>query len=373
MYRGAYELVSDKKLLGYSNKYFLYYAKGRFCFKGNKDSEMQVLPDIPLSGKARIFRGLRLAERLFRLEPRCAIALNEDTFLVSYCGGIYRISVPESNIVLEHTYRAGMNNALNLCKVEDIHGFDDCVVYGEYFGNAAKEEVNIFARYKDATWKKVFTFPKGKITHIHNVIAHPERDSILVFTGDGDTETLICELKNNFQEQQIWAEGNQKYRACVAFPKGDGVVYATDTPLEENAIYYLEPTMNGEIIHQKIQDISGPCIYGTNLNGQFVFATSVEPDPRLNRWCYLLTYKLGVGVKDRNSHIYVGDYNAGFREVFRAKKDGLPMLLFQFGNFQFPTGIQKELYVTGQSLKKLDGKTVKITYESGVSISNDTV
>ena len=49
--------------------------------------------------------------------------------------------------------------------------------------------------------------------------------------------------------------------------------------------------------------------------------------------------------------------------MFKAKKDWFPMLLFQFGNFLFPQMETDRLIVTGQSVSKLDGKTVEIYYE----------
>lgn len=356
-------IISDKKLLGCSEEYLLYYGKGQLYFEKINENKLYTLGEIPLKPVDRLFNKCRLTERIFRLEPRCALALNNDNFLVSCRGGIYKVSIKEKKIVLEHEFRTGMNNTLNFCKIEGIKGFKDCIVYGEYFSNTESDEVNIVARYEDGVWKRVFTFAKGEITHIHNIIVHLERDSLIVLTGDENHESIICEIRNDFCEKEYWVSGQQKYRACVAFPCGNGILYATDTPLEDNAIYYLEIGKNKNLIHEKVFEIAGPCIYGTKIQERFVFATSVEPDSRIKNWRYLFTYKLGYGVKERKSHIYVGGCRTGFDDMFCAKKDIFPMGLFQFGNFQFPTGLKNDLYVTGQSLHRFDGKTVKIEHE----------
>lgn len=361
MHKVRAQIVSNKKLLACSEEYFLYYSKGNLYFKKEKETKLQLLGSA-LKGKDKILAKCRLLERLFRNEPRCAIAIDRDTFLVSWYGGIYKVSVSEKSIVREHSYRNGMRNALNLCKIDNINGFRDCVVYGEYFGNVQKEEVRIFARYEDEKWNCVYTFEKGRITHIHSIVAHPKRGSIIVLTGDQDTESIVCEITNDFQHSQVWAEGKQQYRACVAFPYENGILYATDTPLEKNSIYYMEKKETGDLSHKKLQELPGPCIYGTEMKGQYVFATSVEPDPTLSRWRYMITYKLGAGVQSRKTNLFMGDYKKGFEKIFEARKDIFPMLLFQFGNFQFPTGT-KELYITGQSVCGLDGKTVNIEYE----------
>lgn len=356
------KIVSNKKLLACSHNFKLFYKKGVVYYQKHGEDSCHKLDSI-LTGKKYYFSKIRLLERVFRLEPRCAVAIADGEFLVSCKGGVYFVSIESKTIRLEHQYRPGMNNALNFCVLKNLQGFKDCVLYGEYFGNAAKEAVNIYARYSAEKWEKVFSFSKGKITHIHNIVAHSARGSIIVLTGDKDSESGIYELGGSFEKPDIWACGEQKHRACVAFPYKKGLLYATDTPLENNHIYYLEKNGDAPMVHKKIYAISGPCIYGIEYLGDYFFATSVEPDPRVNKWRYMFTRKLGQGVHDRKSHIYVCRQNESCEEIFSASKDMLPMLLFQFGNFQFPTGMTKRLYVTGQSISKMDGKTMVIEYE----------
>ena len=301
---------------------------------------------------------------MFRLEPRCGIFTDESTALISIHGGVYRVDLEKGGIYREHSFRKGMNNPLRFSKIENIKGFENCIVYGEYFGNLTKEEVCIYSRSKEGVWKRIDTFAPNTVMHIHGIVPFPEMNCLFVLTGDEDKESGIWKIENNFQSVKPVVTGKQIYRSCVAFPYEKGIVYGTDTPLEKNAIYYIPDINSTKLSLIKLADMPGPCIYGMQLsNGDFVFGTSVEPDSRKKGISYKLTYKLGMGVQDRFSHIIMGNPEKGFREVFKAKKDWFPMLLFQFGNFLFPQMETDRLIVTGQSVSKLDGKTVEIYYE----------
>jgi len=354
-------IVSNNRLLCKSEVISLFSRGHKLYFRRcNDDFEIPLGP-IPVSDILRVSSEFRLLRRIFRLEPRCGIALDEHNFLVSFHGAIYRVCVDEKRITKEHEFRIGMNNPLSFCNIEGISGFDEGVVYGEYFGNLNNENVDIYQRRnEDKVWHRIYSFPPGMVKHIHKILIHPTRKSVIVLTGDEDNESAIWEFRHNFNDMKVLVQGAQRYRACVAFPFGEGLVFATDTPKENNAIYFYKPGTPPE----KLFDISGPCIYGTTLNiDDFVFATSVEPDSNNTGLNYTFSYKLGPGVKDWYSHIYIGNPRKGFKEVFRARKDFLPMLLFQFGNFLFPSGEYSELYVTGQSLLNYDGKTARINFE----------
>lgn len=91
---------------------------------------------------------------------------------------------------------------------------------------------------------------------------------------------------------------------------------------------------------------------------QYLFATSVEPDSRITGLRYLLTYRLGKGVKNRCTYVFAGNEKDGFHKVLSLKKDGLPMGLFQFGNIQFPNA--EELVCVPQAVWRYDGKTLRL-------------
>lgn len=312
---------------------------------------------LPMSKKQIILSKLRLTERMFRLEPRMAMLINEGKYLISFCGAIYCADIHKGTIICEHKYRQGMNNPMNFCKIEGIDGFDNCIAYGEYWGNVTRDDVSIYLR-KGEQWEKTFTFPKGAIQHIHGLIADKYRNCVLILTGDKDDESGIWVAKNNFKEVEPILIGSQRYRACVAFPVEEGILYATDSPLENNVIALATCDLN-TWKSTVLDDMPGPCIYGTKSNNEFIFATSVEPDSTISGMRYFFTYKLGKGVKDFNSYIVTGNLSEGFTRIISFKKDVLPMGLFQFGNVQFPSGeIEDRIVMYPVSICKYDGKTV---------------
>lgn len=142
--------------------------------------------------------------------------------------------------------------------------------------------------------------------------------------------------------------GKQCYRACVVYPTKDCLIYATDTPLEQNCVYKMEEKSEGNEVTQ-LFSMPGPCIFGTERDGVMYFATSVEGDPTQNRWKYMLSYKLGKGVRDRYTHLVKCALDGSCLEFAKIKKDWLPMLLFQFGNIKFPNTDDEKIYVCPQS------------------------
>ena len=350
------EFCGKGKLLLAKENAQLYYRRNVLWLL--KDGKWHRLCDIPRTGKYTVLSKSRFLERMLRLAPRCAAMLPGDGWLISVHGGVLRV-MPDGTVEREHSYRRGMKNPLSFSVLSGVEGFDDGIAYGEYFANSSDECVRIWLRHDDI-WKNVYTFPAGTIKHIHGIVPDICNHCVYVLTGDGDEESGIWEFRNNFQEFRKIAGGTQSCRSCVAFPWKDDLIYATDTPLEPNAVCRLDKE-SGQIT--KIADISGPVIYGTRLGEDMVFATSVEPDSRVKGLRYLLSGRRGAGVKDWCSHIYIGNPDKGFVCVLSARKDALPMGLFQFGTFQFPPSSDGAVYATGQSVTKYDGKTVEIRYE----------
>jgi hypothetical protein len=110
--------------------------------------------------------------------------------------------------------------------------------------------------------------------------------------------------------------------------------------MERNHIYSIDINTKNII---KLGDLPGSCIFGGTLiskknnNTYYCFATAVEPNGNMPMWKYLLNNKPGTGIVDNFAHLIVGNEKKGFKEVWKCKKDVLPMALFQFGNLRFPT------------------------------------
>ena len=300
-----------------------------------------------------------LIERLVRSEPRCAAKINEASFIISYNGYVLNYCIITNTIVVEHQYGKGMKNPLSFLVVENDGGEDNTIFYGEYIWNGSKGPVAIYKRNQDS-WNKVYEFPSNTIQHIHSIVKDSYRNCFLILTGDKDEESGIWIADFGFKRVEPLLIGKQIYRACVAFPVRDGIVYATDTPLEDNYIYHV---VIEDMAVKKVEVeylLNGPCIYGTSVGGSFYFSSSVEPDSSLPTSIYRMTYKLGEGVKSRFSHVVKRNENGEYSEVLKTKKDILPIWLFQFGNVLFPYNETDRVVVVMQSTVDGHGKTYEI-------------
>lgn len=360
--------VGKYSLLYAGENIALSYKKGILYCHNRPEEAPKRLAQLPLTRTKRVLYQIRLIERLLRLEPRCAVRLSEHEFVLSWAGAAWLVDVAKNIITREHSYRSGMNNPLNFTHVSGIPGISDCVLYGEYFSNPNKETVAIFSRTEKG-WFEIYRFPTGVVNHIHGIVADPFQCRLLILTGDDDKASGIWETRDGFKTVHPLLTGSQKYRACVAFPNANGIIYATDTPLEDNAVYKVAETQ-GKAEVQKLFPMPGPCIYGCNIELQNgwrgnVMATSVEPDSRLKGWRYKLTYRLGPGVKNRFCHIIAGNEEQGFSKWISLPKDALFMTIFQFGNMKFPQQEHRnKIYAVPQSLKRYDASTISISVNS---------
>lgn len=327
-------MAERKTILYISDSSSLWYKYGKLYYK-NADKVISCV--LQKTAWKRVLSRVRLLERVFRLSPRTAIKLNEKQFLVSYDGRAFRWNVTNNQLQTDHCFREEMNNPLSFTRIEGVGGFKDCIAYGEYFVNPSRKPVKIWVRTNGGEWEDVYQF-NGDIIHIHALVPDKINNCVYILTGDFDDEAAIWVARNNFKEVVALKKGEQKYRGCVGFATEKGLLYATDAPTEPNALYLLGNEGNVS----KVMDMPGPSIYGMEHNGVYYLATSVEPDSSLPTWKYFLSKKHGPGMKDNYSHVIAGNFDNGFREIAKYKKDFWPLTLFQFANVLFPENELKD-------------------------------
>jgi hypothetical protein len=155
--------------------------------------------------------------------------------------------------------------------------------------------------------------------------------------------------------------GKQNYRACVAFPTKEGLLYGTDSQFEENSIRLLF-NQNGWKT-KKIFDVNGPIIYGSKHKDDFVFSTSVEGEShKKGKILQFFDKTKGNGIKTNYAHIIKGNLENGFRIVYKNKKDRYPFILFQFGTLVFPNGENRSdfIFFNVNALKNHDQSIIKL-------------
>ena len=196
------------------------------------------------------------------------------------------------------------------------------VFWGEYFDNPARDEVHIYASGDaGASWQIAYTFPKGAVRHVHNIVYDSFQNCLWVLTGDYGEECRILRAACDFSRVEVVLQGNQQARAVAAIPTADGLYFASDTPLEQNFIYHLSP--DGKL--SRLAPIAGSSIYGCRVGEHAFLSTMVEPS-RVNR--------------DMNVRIYRANlrHPEQWECVLSWQKDGWPMKFFQYGNAFLPDG-----------------------------------
>lgn len=363
MSQSLYETVPGKMrvlcsaksgLLAYKNGYIGIVDEGDFrfrkLFKWSKSSLNTVLSK------------LRLTERLFRIEPRAACYF-DGRFFVAGSGRLVSLYANTGDIEHETSFRDGMRAPLRFSVIEGVPGFQDCLVYGEYFSNEGRESVVLWRLLKgQSSWEKVHVFPAGSIRHIHGCTVDSETGCIYVLTGDEDQESGIWKMEDDFGSVERILGGTQQYRSCVGLAANGSLVYATDTPLSENYVYLATPNVARSWHVEPVCQLRGSCIYGmSDCDARLAVSTTIEPDSRLRGLRYLLSCKKAPGILD-SSVDFLLLTNGEAKCLATLKKDCLPTGLFQF-SAGVPVFGERGLYFSCCGLKGLDGRVVRFSLD----------
>ena len=287
--------------------------------------------------------------------------IDKRTLLISIGNYLYEVDIYKESCSKGFFCGEGIR-PLIFTEVEGLDSFEDSIYFGGYLGNDEKKPVNIYRRVGVDKWEVVYTFPDGVINHVHNIVPDPYRNCLWVFTGDFDEASAIWKVTDNFKKVERILFNDQKYRACVVYALPEGLLYATDAPFADDYIYL----MNTETYEVKeVFPLDGSCIYGCKWKDKYVFSSTVEGDGRnMSRIEWLFTRKRGSGIKDNYVHMYAGNLQEGFKEVYKEKKDCMPYYTFQFGVFKFPVGFNDSdtLYFQPVATKKNDLKLMSLNW-----------
>jgi hypothetical protein len=351
----------ESPVLFLENNYLLCYRQGSVYYYDINISKSVKKVSLFSNFKEKIMYRVPLLRRLLRFGIRTSIQINNETVLLFVNKKIYEFNIITNKLSNGFEPKEGVR-PLYFSKIGDeINGFDSQVVFGGYLGNSLKKEVHIYRRIDIDRWEVVYTFDKGEINHIHNIIPDKYNNCVWVFTGDFDNSAAIWKVTDNFKNVERVVSNSQIYRGCIGFPTKEGLIYATDAPFHDNTIRILKQKGNNWV-SEKICDIEGSSIYGCRYKDKFVFSTTVEPDGRDSSLKKLLfDNKRGVGIKDNFTHIYIGNYQDNFKDIFKLEKDIWPYI-FQFGTIKFPSGENSSDYLVFEPIatKKYDQKLVKL-------------
>jgi len=302
------------------------------------DGEVCSVFSFPDSWCNRLLDCSKLMYRLRRSGVYSSI-VDEHSAYFAYQRQLYRFDFQSRQLQVELKFDRG-NGPLQISLVKGIEGFEDCVVLGEYFSNPSKAPIRILQKRSRGDWRVAYTFAAGSLNHIHHVVPDPLRNCLWVLGGDFGAAASLWQIRDNFSSVQRIVGGQQRYRACVAFPVDQGLLYATDTQFEPNSIRLLEKK-GGVWQSRELASLNGPCIHGCELQDYFVFSTATEPSKEVrSKYRALLDNRPGPGIRENQSEIIVcAKSNYGCKRLAARRKDALPYRLFQFGSITFPSGV----------------------------------
>jgi hypothetical protein len=271
--------------------------------------------------KRRVTVRNRITARLFRDGFHAVAVLPGGGLVAAVAGAIISLRPGEREFIVTHRITRG-TRPLHITAVPN-----GSIYWGEYFDNAARDEVHVYASPDGETWEVAYTFPKGAIRHVHNIVYDPWDNCLWALTGDYGDECRILRAECDFSRVETVLKGNQQARAVSVVPMQDGLYFASDTPLEANFIYRLDRSGN----LSRLTPISSSSIYGCHVGGHVFFSTMVEPS-KVNR----------------NRHVRIYSGRSGSSEwlpLLQWKKDRWPMGLFQYGNAFLPDGKNTTSYL----------------------------
>jgi hypothetical protein len=306
-----------------------------FVLKDGHETEIQLSGD----GWKSIFGLFRLGRRALRLD-KCNIFPVKDGLVIIRQGVVYHHSFIEKNL----TITLELKNCRNILH-QSLHNTEQGeLFFGEYGNNSARAEVPIYRSLDSGkSWHVIYTFPRGKIKHVHGCYWDPIEKKIWVFTGDFSGECFALCTDRDFNHIEWIGDGHQAYRMCNAFFEPDYIHWIMDSQLEDS--YHVRMDRKTRQI-EKISLFPGPVWYIKRLiDGYYLAATAQE---------------IGPAVYDEYAHLLVSKDLANWDEIVKYEHDGFPKRFFKFGVIGFADGPQTSqgFYIFGEALKNLDGRSI---------------
>src|SRR5580765_8004463 len=139
--------------------------------------EWEPVADFRPGIRRRLSVANRLSARLFRDGFHAMAVLPSGELIGAVAGAIVTLRPNEREFRVTHRITRG-TRPLHITAVPS-----GAVYWGEYFDNAARDEVHIYASADQGlTWNIAYTFPKGAVRHVHNIVHDPWEDCLWIFT-----------------------------------------------------------------------------------------------------------------------------------------------------------------------------------------------
>lgn len=256
----------------------------------------------------------RLSFRLCRDGFHALATLSTGDLVAAVPGAIIRLAPAGMEFQLSHLVLRG-TRPLHIAVTPGDHIF-----WGEYFDNPRRDEVHIYASTdRGCHWNVAYTFPRGAIRHVHNIVYDRWEHCLWVLTGDNGTECRILRASCDFRQVEVVLSGHQQARAVALAPTPEALYFSSDTPLERNHVHRMDRRGN----LREVATLPSSSIYGCRVGEAILFSTMVEPST-VNR--------------QHAAGLFAGSDGYRWERLLHWEKDRWPMRWFQYGNVLLPDG-----------------------------------
>lgn len=319
----------------------LYASHGLELFRSRGGGPFSPLAGAPGGWTARALAEAPLSARFLRAGFHAVAPLPSGDLVAVVRGALLYCARGEGRFEVAHQVRRG-TRPLGVAVAKSGHAY-----FGEYFGNAAREEVHVYGSPDGRAWEVAHTFPRGAVRHVHGVHADPHRGGLWVLTGDDGDEVGLWWTADEFKTLEPVVRGDQRARAVTVLPLEDGVVVPMDTPFEENHIQHLDPS-TGRL--SSLARLPGSVFCSTRTSRGLALSTVVE--------------KSSVNTDPRVA-LFVSRDGHDWRPAARLERD-LAWLRDRRGYLQYPTlrlptgrSSAPDLLATAQSLAGCHGRLLR--------------
>ena len=333
------------KILGIKRSH-AYLYQGRSLIKYDLDKRLTIWTSAlsetrAVDGHTKLWR---LGGRILRggCDGAC---IGQDSIFIWTRRRVWILSLSDGKVI--NTERIS-GNRRPLSAVWERHLGQDTFVFGEYYSNPKKHEVNLL-RYSCCGMEEIYRFAGGEINHIHTVFSR-RPGSYVVLVGDFEHSPGIWLIENGVGRKL--AGDDQVYRACCGFINNGALFYSTDTSTSYNEFRTIH-LATGE--DESICRLPAPSIYFSAFDDGMLFSTNLEPELEskkhfLKKW---LSRKLPRSFQSDAVELYRA--SKGKCDLLMSfKPSSLPYRLFQYPTCR-PSASNEWVALYCQSIKDLDG------------------
>ena len=204
------------------------------------------------------------------------LPLQSGAILAFAAGRVYRLD--ESRRHFEEVFRLrfwGPGVGRGVLSMGAVQLSSSNILFGEYFANPDRKEVNIYASDDDGrTWEIRHRIPPGQIRHVHGLCQDPYTGALWLTTGDTDEESFIAVSHDDGKTFERIGGGDQGWRTCKLLFTDNYIYWAADTAVKwQYRNIYRWSKQTGEL--EKIKSLDGAVECAAKMaNGVMVVAST---------------------------------------------------------------------------------------------------